>query len=94
MPRLLRPRSSRRRPIRGLVLRARDALNLVHLHAYVPPGSPVPGERPRTSALARYQAASGDGATSLRHPGAARGDLEGEIERWLRDLAGQAMVGA
>jgi len=71
-----------------------NALNLVHLHAYVPPLSPVPGERPRTSALARHQAPPATAPPASATPVRLEDDLEGEIERRLRDLAGQAMLEA
>ena len=41
--------------------------NLLILHVHPPPVLPVPGERPRASALARYEAATHDELTSLLH---------------------------
>jgi Predicted methyltransferase regulatory domain len=55
-------------------------MDLLHLHAYLPPVTPVPGERPRTSALARHQAGAGERATSLRH---TRVLLEDDLDRRL-----------
>jgi SAM-dependent methyltransferase len=43
------------------------AANLVALHVDPPPLTTTPGERPRTTALVRHQAASGDAVTNLRH---------------------------
>jgi SAM-dependent methyltransferase len=43
------------------------AANLVALHVHPPPLTTTPGERPRTTALVRHQAASGDAVTNLRH---------------------------
>jgi SAM-dependent methyltransferase len=43
------------------------AANLVMLHAHPPALTTTPGNRPRTSALARYQVGAGDLVTNLRH---------------------------
>jgi SAM-dependent methyltransferase len=56
------------------------AMDLVQLHAHLPPVSPAPGERPRVTALARHQAGAGDHATSVRH---TRVVLEDEFDRRL-----------
>jgi SAM-dependent methyltransferase len=56
------------------------AANLVQLHAHPPRLAAAPGERPRASALARHQAATGDLVTNLRHVGVR---LEDDLARRL-----------
>lgn len=61
------PDAAGERALADLWLRGYDA-NLIQLHSYAPPLASVPGDRPRSSEVARRQLALGDEAvTSLDH---------------------------
>jgi PKMT, C-terminal winged helix domain len=61
------PDAAGERALADLWLRGYDA-NLIQLHSHAPPLASVPGERPRSSELARRQLALGDETvTSLDH---------------------------
>jgi len=59
------------------------AANLVAFHVHPPPLTTIPGDAPRTTALARHQARSGDVVTNLRH---ASVHIEDELGRRLVTL--------
>ena len=59
------------------------AANLVALHVHPPALTAIPGETPRTSALARHQAAGSDVVTNLRHSSV---HIEDELGRRLITL--------
>ena len=60
-------RTTGERALAELWLRGYDA-NLIQLHSYAPPLASVPGDRPRSSEVARRQIALGDETvTSLDH---------------------------
>ncbi len=65
------------------ILLATHRAGLVELHTHAPACTSTPGERPATSALARWQARQGHAVTTARHTTI---EADGELERRLLGL--------